>query len=145
MLAVLCRFAEFIGQEKSLSNIDKPDVIQYFNTPIKHTEEADPLHKWIGTWNLRRMYLKRFFKWLSKLEVMQDIPRLKRKEQSIYKPTDLLTTSDDLLFLKYCPSSRDRCYHAISRDLSARPHEILKLKIKDVVFKILEVISMRRY
>jgi integrase/recombinase XerD len=40
-----------------------------------------------------------------------------------------------LLFLKYCPSKRDRCYHAISRDLSCRPHEILKLKIKDIAFK----------
>jgi hypothetical protein len=45
------------------------------------------------------------------------------------------TAQDDLLFLKYCPSKRDCCYHAISRDLSARPHEILKLKIRDVTFK----------
>jgi hypothetical protein len=35
----------------------------------------------------------------------------------------------------YCPSKRDRCYHAISRDLSCRPHEILKLKIRDLSFK----------
>jgi len=33
-------------------------------------------------------------------------------------------------------SIRDRCYHAISRDLSARPHEILNLRIKDVNFKL---------
>ena len=42
---------------------------------------------------------------------------------------------DDLLFLKYCPSTRDKCYHAISRDSSARPSEILKLKIRDVKYK----------
>jgi integrase len=42
---------------------------------------------------------------------------------------------DDLLFLKYCPSKRDRCYHAISRDTSCRPNEILRLRIKDVGFK----------
>ena len=41
-----------------------------------------------------------------------------------------------MLFLKYCPSKRDRCYHAVSRDLSCRPHELLKLRIKDVVFKM---------
>ena len=29
----------------------------------------------------------------------------------------------------------DRCYHTMARDLSARPHEILSLKIKDIVFK----------
>jgi integrase/recombinase XerD len=46
------------------------------------------------------------------------------------------TQEDDLLFLKYCPSKRDRAYHAISRDSSCRPHELLKLKIKDVVFKM---------
>ena len=45
------------------------------------------------------------------------------------------TAQDDLLFFKYCPSKRDSCYHAISRDLSARPHEILKLKIRDIAFK----------
>jgi integrase len=61
---------------------------------------------------------------------------LKRKEQSVYKPSDLWTQEDDLLFLKYCPSKRDSCYHAISRDSSWRPHEILKLKIKDFVFKM---------
>ena len=54
---------------------------------------------------------------------------------SIYKPTDLWTVADDLIFLKWCPSVRDRCYHATSRDLSARPHEILGLKIKDIIFK----------
>jgi hypothetical protein len=28
-----------------------------------------------------------------------------------------------------------KCYHMVSRDLSARPHEILRLRIRDVVFK----------
>lgn len=68
--------------------------------------------------------------------MVDNIPRLKRKEVSIYKPADLWTPEDDLLFLKYCPSIRERCYHAISRDLSCRPSEILKLKIKDVTFKM---------
>jgi hypothetical protein len=40
-----------------------------------------------------------------------------------------------LIFLKYCPNVRDRCYHAVSRDLSCRPAEILNLRIKDIVFK----------
>jgi integrase/recombinase XerD len=91
------------------------------------------------------MTIDTFFKWLyypdlSPKERIKppcvDIPSLKRKEQSIYKPSDMWTQEDDLLFLKYCPSKRDRCYHAISRDSSCRPHELLKLKIKDVVFKM---------
>jgi len=91
------------------------------------------------------MLLFRFFKWLYypdleqkkrlKPEVIQNILQLKRKEQSIYKPTDLWTAGDDLLFLKYCPSKRIKCYHAMSRDTGCRPHELLKLRIKDIVFK----------
>jgi integrase len=63
------------------------------------------------------------------------MPNLRRREQSIYKPSDLWTEQDDLLFLNYCPSKRDKCYHMISRDTGCRPHEILNIKIKDVVFK----------
>ena len=103
------------------------------------------MHKWIGTYNLFRVYLLRFFKWLYspdiepgkrlKPSVVENIAQLKRKEKSIYKPTDLWTQQDDLLFLKYCPSPRDRLYHSLSRDTSCRPDEILKLKIKDITFK----------
>jgi len=92
-----------------------------------------------------RTLILKFFKWLyypglqesarPKPDVVENIPQLKRKEQSVYKPSDLWTLEDDVLFLKYCPSARDRCYHAISRDTGCRPHEILKLKIKEVVFK----------
>jgi integrase len=70
-----------------------------------------------------------------KPQITENIPQLKRKEQSIYKPTDLWTEEDDRLFLNYCPSKRIKCYHAVSRDTSCRPHEILKLRIRDIVFK----------
>jgi hypothetical protein len=52
----------------------------------------------------------RFFKWLyypdiesdkrPKPEVIENIPQLKRKEQSIYKPTDLWTSEDDVFVSK---------------------------------------------
>ena len=102
------------------------------------------------------MALIRFFKWsrypdvanpdkrneLSaqerKPECIMDIPQLKRKEVLADKPSDLWTQEDDLLFLKWVTSKRDRCYHTMARDLSARPHEILNLKIKDVVFKTVD-------
>jgi integrase len=122
----------------------KDDIVSFLDG-LRKPEAADPLHKWIGTYNIYRIHLLRFFKWLyfpdieskkrPKPEVIENIPLLKRKEQSIYKPADLWTLEDDLLFLKYCPSKRIKCYHTISRDTSCRPHEVLKLRIKDISFK----------
>jgi integrase/recombinase XerD len=124
--------------------MSRDDVLQFLDS-FRKSENADSLHKWIGTYNLYRALLIYFFKWLyfSDLEpaklpkppVIENIPQLKRKEQSIYKPSHIWTSEDDALFLKYCPNKRDRCYHAITRDSSCRPHEILKLKIKDMSFK----------
>jgi integrase/recombinase XerD len=68
-------------------------------------------------------------------DVVKNISSFKRKEQSIYKPTDLWTEQDDALFLKYCPNKRDRCYHMVAHDSSCRPSEILGLKINSMVFK----------
>jgi hypothetical protein len=70
-----------------------------------------------------------------KPSVIENIPQLKRKEVSIYKPSDLWTNEDDVVFLRYRPSKRIKRYHAVSRDTSCGPHEILKLRIKDIVFK----------
>ena len=124
--------------------MNRDDIISFLES-YRKPEISDPMHRWIGTYNLFRMLLFRFFKWLyypdleqkkrPKPEVIQNILQLKRKEQSIYKPTDLWTADNDLLFLKYCPSKRIKCYHVMSRDTGCRPHELLKLRIKDIVFK----------
>jgi integrase len=125
--------------------ITREDLLSFLDS-YRKTEEVDLLHKWIGTYNSYRIQLMRFFKWSyspdveqkkrPKPSVIENIPQLKRKEKSIYKRTDLWTAEDDSLFLKYCPNAKDRCYHTMSRDSAARPHELLKLRIKDVVFKI---------
>ena len=67
---------------------------------------------------------------------MKGIRQLPRKEKSPYKPDDMWTSEEHAIFLKYCPYPRDRCYHAMAYDTSARPHELLNLKIKDIKFKI---------
>jgi hypothetical protein len=92
---------------------------------------------WIETYNTRRIILFRFFKWIEypdvanpdkrnelsaqarKPECIMDIQQLKRKEVSCYKPSDLWSQEDDLLFLKWLINKRDRCYYTTSRDLSA--------------------------
>jgi integrase/recombinase XerD len=130
----------------------RDDVLCYLDK-CRKPENEDPLHKWIGSYNVKLVALSRFFKWLyypniedpkrrSELSTLERKPacimgikQLKRKEISCYKPSDLWTQEDDLLFLKWVTNKRDRCYHTMARDLSARPHEILNLKIKDIVFK----------
>ena len=141
---VLHRISKFFNNRKLYKEFTREDVLQYLDS-LRKPEASDPLHKWIGTYNIYRTLFIRFFKWLyypdieqkkrPKPSVIENIPLLKRREQSIYKPSDLWTFEDDLLFLKYCPSAREKCYHTISRDLSCRPHEILKLKLKDIYFK----------
>jgi integrase len=139
-LVYLSRF----HSNKSFKQMTKDDILLFLNS-IRKKDAADPLHRWVSTYNLNVVLLTRFFKWLyypdlSAKERIKppcvDIPLLKRKEQSVYEPSDMWTQDDDLLFLKYCPSKRDKCYHAISRDSSCRPHELLNVKLKDIVFKM---------
>jgi integrase len=140
---VLIYLSEY-SNNKKFKEMTKDDIIAFLNS-IRKSEDVDPLHCWVSTYNAYLIVLGRFFKWLYYPDLTPrerikpacvDLPSLKRLEKSVYKPTDLWTQEDDLLFLKYCPSKRDKAYHAISRDSSCRPHELLKLKIKDVVFKM---------
>jgi integrase len=127
---------------KPFKDVTRQDVIDFLDK-FRKPESVDHLHKWVGTYESNRVVLLRFFRWLfhsdiphnkrPKPAIMENIPLIKRKETSIYKPTDLWTEEDDALFFKYCPSSRDRCWHAVSRDTGCAPHELLRLKIKDVV------------
>jgi integrase/recombinase XerD len=151
-IQILTELSKAVGIEKKFINMTRDDVLSYLDK-CRKPENEDPQHKWIGTYNIRLVILCRFFKWLyypdvedskrrselSALEKKPDcvigIKQLRRKEVSCYKPSDLWTQEDDLLFLKWVTNKRDRCYHTMARDLSARPHEILNLKIKDVVFK----------
>jgi integrase len=144
IIILLSKFSIFFKNQKIFKSITREDVLKFLDS-FRKPESVDTMHKWIGTYNTYRILLMRFFKWFyspdiehekrPKPSVIENIPQLKRKEKSVYKPTDLWTEEDDSLFLKYCPSKRIKCYHAVSRDASARPHEILKLKIKDIVFK----------
>ena len=143
MIDNLNRFSRFT--KKDFKDVKRDDIVSFLNS-LRKGETEDPNHKWIGTYNLYLITISTLFKWFynpkiepkerPKPDVIQNLKQLKRKEKSTYKPTDMWTQEDDLLFLKYCPSKRDRAYHAISRDSSCRPHELLKLKIKDVVFKM---------
>jgi integrase/recombinase XerD len=67
----------------------RSDIISFLES-FRKTEAADTLHKWIGTYNVFRIHLMRFFKWLyspdlgpskrPKPSMLENIPRLKRRE-----------------------------------------------------------------
>jgi len=130
------RLTRFVLGKIDVMTATQIDIIKFLDSHRK-PESVDPMHKWIGSYNLYVIILKRFFKWLNNPYCMEGIKKLKRKEVSIYKPSDLWTQEDDLLFLKFCSSKRDKCYHMISRDTSCRPSEILRLKVKEIVFKMI--------
>lgn len=69
---------------------------------------------------------------------MNGIKQLSRKEKTLYKNSDLWISEEHTIFLKYCPSKRDKAFHAMANDTSARPQELLNLKIKDIIFKVTE-------
>ena len=151
----LSGLSKFAGVEKRFEDMMmmiRTILLSYLDS-CRKPEDKDPLHKWIASYNIKCIILSRFFKWLyysnigdpkrrnelskseRKPDCIMDIPQLKRKEVSCYKPSDLWSQEDDSLFLKWVTNKRDRCYHTMARDLSARPHEILNLKIKDIAFK----------
>lgn len=78
---------------KPFLEITRNDILSYLES-LRKPEDIDPLHKWIGSYNLKRGCLAKFFRWLYNPDiavkdrpiptVWKDIPRLKRKEQSIY-------------------------------------------------------------
>jgi integrase len=122
------------------------DILSYLDSPRK-PEASDPLHRFIGTYNLRRINITNFFKWLYYPDILpsanrpipdvvKNIAKLMRTEISTIKPTALWTEEDDYLFLKFCPSVRDKTYHTIARDSSCRPSELLRLRIKNINFML---------
>jgi hypothetical protein len=126
LIELLSRFSKY-NDNIPFKDLTRANILGFLDS-LRKTETKDLLHKWVGTYNLFRIHLFRFFKWLyspeiepdkrGKPSITENIPKLRRKETSIYKPSDLWTQQDDLLFLKYCPTKREKCYHAISRDAS---------------------------
>jgi integrase len=142
ILSIFSRYFDY----KDFQLTTKNDILSYLNS-LRKTESEDRTHKWIGTYNTRQMILSKFFRWLYNQQepdykkwiippCLNGIKQLPRKERSPYKPSDIWTAEDNSVFLKYCPEKRDRCYHAMANDTSCRPHELLSLKIKDIIFKL---------
>ncbi|MGB6593407.1 MAG: hypothetical protein WBE68_18045, partial [Candidatus Nitrosopolaris sp.] len=59
----LSELSRAIGVEKHFVDMTRDDVLFYLDK-FRKPENEDPLHKWIGSYNLKRITLIRFFKWL---------------------------------------------------------------------------------
>jgi hypothetical protein len=115
VITVLGKFSCFHNNQKHFGEISREDVLSYLDS-FRKPEETDPLHKWIGTYNLYRMLLVRFFRWFyyqdiepnkrPKPKAVDNIAQLKRKEQSIYKFTFFSLAYTVLLAVLYIKTSR---------------------------------------
>ena len=127
----------------------RQDIIEFLERGRK-PDHKDPLHRWIGTREPYRQTVMRFFKWLyypdietknrPKPAVVQNIQKSRReeKDEDLYRPEDVWTQEEDLLFCKHCPSKRDIAYHMVARDTGCRRDEMVKMKIKDMKIKPME-------
>ena len=147
-IKVLVWLSNFFDDKLSFPEMSKEDILGYLNS-IRKTITDDESQRWIGSYNVRQIILNKFFRWLYNPGesdqrkritpgIMNGIKQLSRKEKTLYKNSDLWISQEHAIFLKYCPSKRDKAFHAMANDTSARPHELLNLKIKDIIFKITE-------
>jgi hypothetical protein len=77
-IQILSELARTVGIEKLFKDMTKEDVLYYLDS-CRKSENKDRLHKWIGSYNTKRIALIRFFKWLYYADV--DIPK-RRSELS---------------------------------------------------------------
>lgn len=144
--------SRFHGHQKAFREMTRDDLLAWLLS-CKKPEDQDRKHKWIGTYNKRVDFLKKFYRWLyypddDRETRIRDRPlppqlvnirKLKRKEKSIYSGSDMWLPPDDEIFLKYCPSKMIKCWHMMDDDMSCRPKELTKLTVGDVRRALKEV------
>ena len=121
VIRLLAIFSDYFRNQLSFKQMTRNNLLAFLDS-FRKPEGADPLHKWIGTTIQIGFTLQDSLNGcihpISSLmrglnHHLDNIARLKRKETSIYKASDLWIEEDDALFLKHCPSKRIRCYHAV--------------------------------
>ncbi len=65
LIILLCRFSR-INHHKPFEQITRQDVISFLDS-FRKAEDIDSLHKWIGTYNLYRTHVLRFFMFSRKM------------------------------------------------------------------------------
>lgn len=141
------------------------DIIEGYLNSLKRPIQVDPDERWINTYKTRAGVISKFFRWLAcpdlkpEERIKMPLPpslkglRFFQKERGTktnVKAQDLWTLEDDIIFLKYCEDPRIVCYHAMARDTSGRPGELLAVKIGDIKIqkagtKIFAEVEIGRY
>jgi hypothetical protein len=70
LIYFLCTFSNN-SDNKSFKSITRQDILRFLDSFRRH-ETSDPLHKWIGTYNIYRLHLLRFFKALYYPDIEQE-------------------------------------------------------------------------
>ena len=162
MIERLC-YLSLYHDNKNFSSMDKDDIQQYLYSfdPI-HPNFGKRLEKYSGSYKERKnnqerkfsiesykqsvVRIQSFFSWLCqpliptkrrKLpDFLQDLDLRSDKHKDKFTPSDMWTWAEDKIFLKYCRSKKLKAFHAISRELAARGHEYLNLKIGNVIKEV---------
>ena len=130
--------------DKSLDKIKNQNQILNFLNTKRKSNEIDPDQKWITTYNDYVIRLKHVFRWLynkNKDEdewITPDFAKLKKKKTkraSSYSESEIWDKEELLSIIKYEPNIRNKAILTMLWDLDARPHEITKLKIKNLRFR----------
>jgi site-specific recombinase XerD len=135
--------------KKPLELITSSDLKTYLDS-MQRSQTEDPDQSWISTQRTMALPLLKFFKWLAYADLTpqerKQLPRdkypqvlkglvlhTKRGSKSPIKASDIWGDEDVGIFLKYCTDNpRLRFYHALAYETSARPGELLQLKIGDI-------------
>ncbi len=125
---------------RDFMQVNRADV-QAFLLQHKKSEEEDPEHKWIGTYNSELSRLEAFYRWLyNKGKDPEDwitpdclkIKKLQRAEDSSYSENDIWS-QDDVLFIatKVADSVRDAFVVTALYDFAAINKEMVNLRMKN--------------
>ena len=82
-------------------------------------ENVDPLHKWIGTYNLYRMHLMRFFKWLY-------YPDIEQNKREVYRALKDKVKDVVMLHSQFARRDRNDIENELLRSKLAKDNEIYK-------------------
>jgi hypothetical protein len=79
MIVIICRLSKY-NNNIPFKDVTRTTILGFLDS-LRKTETQDPMHKWIGTYNLFRIHLLRFFKWLYSPDVEPD----KRPKPSVFE------------------------------------------------------------